>query len=269
MSFRTIALLVLAGLMSSAPAGADELPTPDELATRAIAALGGDGFSELGVLKLEVSEEQVRNDGTSSTNSYTLIIDSADFTSLRMELDGDVVVARHGAIGWSTVNGEFDERPQTSRMAKTTLNQSLFPLLIPYSLRMEGVWLKDAVETTWDGREAWAIQIPFAKGFFTSPVLTTTWRVVFEKADGSILGMEFLPPPEFQDVQPMGVRYRYLKFDEIDGVKIPSQVLAVGINLDGLESGANRITRVDISRFGPWQPRLFMSPQVLEELEGE
>lgn len=262
-------LLALACCLMTGAARADDAPSPEDLLQGAMAAVGGEAFDELGVLKLEISEEQVRNDGTSSSNAYTVLVDTADLGNLRMELDGDVVVARHGASGWSTQGGEFDERPQTSRMAKTTLNQSLFPLLVPYSLQMDGVWLKEVVETTWDGQEAWAIQVPFAKGFFTSPVLSTTWRVVFDKQDFTLLGMDFLPAVEFRDVQPMGVRYRYLKYDEIDGVKVPSQVLAVGINLEGFESGANRITRIDITRFGPWQPRLFMSPKLLEELEGE
>jgi hypothetical protein len=267
MRLQVTMLVVLAGCLVATPASADEMPTPEEVVQRATAALGGGGFSELGVLKLEISEEQVRNDGTSSSNAYTMFVDSAGLSSVRMELEGDVVVARNGGTGWSTSKGEFDERPQTSRMAKTTLNQSLFPLLVPYSLVMDGVWLKEVTETTWDGQEAWAVHIPFAKGFFTSPVLTTTWRVVFDKEDFTLLGMDFLPALEFRDVQPMGVRYRYLKYDDIDGVKIPSQVLAVGINLEGYESGANRITRIGISKFGPWQPRMFLSPKQLEALE--
>jgi hypothetical protein len=256
-------------MMMMTPLAVAQTPTVEEIHDRTIAALGGAGYSELGVLKLEVSTEETRNDGTVSTDAYTLYVDTGELTNLRLELGDGIVVGRNGDFGWATVDGELDDRPQTPHMAKTTINQRLFPLLPPYSLDMDGVWMKESGEVTWEGRQAWAVLMPFAKGFFKSPVLTTDWRLVVSKEDYSILGMDFVPPVEYQDVQPMGMRYRYLKWDEIDGVKIPTQVLAVGINSQGIESGAHRITKVAVSKFGQWQPRLFMSPQQLDELEGE
>jgi hypothetical protein len=265
---RAFSPLALAVAMMT-PLAAAQTPPVREIYERSVAALGGDGYPSLGILRLEVSSEETRNDGTASKDAYTIYVDTSEPTNLRLELEGDIVVGRNGDSGWATVGGEIDERPQTSYMAKTTLNQRLFPLLPPYSLKMDGVWMKEAGEVSWEGRQAWAVLMPFAKGFFKSPVLTTDWRLVVSKEDYTILGMDFVPPVEYRDVQPMGMRYRYLKWDEIDGVKIPSQVLAVGINSQGIESGAHRITKVAISKFGQWQPRLFMSPQQLEALEGE
>ena len=37
--------------------------------------------------------------------------------------------------------------------------------------------------------------IPFAKGFFVSPVMETTWILVVAKDDYSILSLEFAPAP--------------------------------------------------------------------------
>ena len=266
--FRT-AIAAFLAVLAFAPPVLAQTPSADEIYNRAVAALSGAKYTELGVLKLEVATEEVRNDGTSSKDAYTAYVDTGEITNLRLELDGDIVVGRTGDFGWATTAGEIDERPQTSYMAKTTLNQRLFPLLMPYSLKMDGVWMKEVGEVTWEGRQAWAVLMPFAKGFFTSPILTTQWRLVVDKEDYSVLGVDFIPPAEYLDVQPMGVRYRYLKYDEIDGVKIPTQILAVGINPAGMESGAHRVTKVSVSKYGQWQPRLFMSPQQLDALEGD
>lgn len=249
--------------------GAADIPEADQIVERTIAAVGGDSFAELAVIKLEVSEEQIHNDGATSNNEFTAYVDASALDNLRMELSGDVVIGRNGGDSWATTNGVFDERPQTPLMARGTLNQSLFTLLLPYSLRMDGVWVKDVAETTWEGKDAWALLIPFAKGFFVSPVLTTTWRVVVDKSNYAILGIDFIPPVDLREVQPMGIRYRVLKYDDIKGAKIPSRILAVGINVDGQESGATRVTKVATTVYGPWEAGLFVSPARLEALEAE
>jgi hypothetical protein len=249
--------------------GAAEPPDADVIVERMIEAVGGAGLADAEVIRLEVVEEKIRNDGTSSENSYVAYVDLSSLDNLRIELPGDIVLGRNSGEGWATNQGVFDDRPQTPKMASGTLNQSLFPLLLPYSLQMEGVWVKEVSEITWEGEEAWALILPFVKGFFTSPILTTTWRVVVDKDDYSLLGADFLPPVDLQSVQPMGVRYRFLKYDDVGGVKIPSRVLAVGINLEGLESGATRVTRIVPTAYGPWEAGLFVSPARLEALEGE
>ena len=266
---RRTTLLLLMVMVAVGTAGAADLPEPDEIVDRMIAAVGGDSFSHLEVIKLEVSEEKIHNDGVTSNNEFTAYVDSSALNNLRMELAGDVVIGRNGADSWATTKGVFDDRPQTPLMARGTLNQSLFTLLLPYSLRMDGVWVKEVAETTWDGKDAWALLIPFAKGFFVSPVLTTTWRVVVDKSSSMILAIDFIPPVDLQDVQPMGIRYRILKYDDIRGAKIPSRILAVGINVEGHESGATRVTKVATTVYGPWEAGLFVSPARLEALEAD
>jgi hypothetical protein len=243
-----------------------ETPEPGEIVNRVIAAAGGEAFLELGVLKLEVEREETRNDGTSMKSFYTLYVDPAHLENQRIEYPGDVVVAHHGATGWSTKSGVMDERPQTSSMAKKTLNQTLFPLLLPYSLKMEGVWVKEVRETTLGGRKVWILALPFTKGFFSSPVLTTTWIMVVAQDDYSILSYEFIPPDQYRDVSPVGIRYRILKIQEVGGAKLAEQLLLVGINAAGMESGANRVTKIKASA-QPWDATLFLSPAQLEALE--
>ena len=258
------ALTLVLVAASTAPAAT---PQPDALVERVIAAVGGEAFAAAGVLELTVDEEQTRNDGAASRNRYTAWVDATNLQNARMQLPGEVIVARGGGEGWSTTKGVLDDRPQTPGMAARTLNQSLFPLLLPYSLKMEGVWVKEVAEITWEGRPAWALLIPFTKGFFVNPALTTTWRVVVAKDDAAILAVDFLPAAEYREVQPMGMRYRILKYDEVNGARVPSQILAVGMNLAGQESGATRLTRITPKVYGPWDPRLFVNPKRLEALE--
>jgi hypothetical protein len=243
-----------------------ETPEPGEIVDRVIAAAGGEAFAELSVLKLEVEQEETRNDGTSATSSYTLYVDTTHLDNQRMEFPGEVVVAHHGAGGWSTKGGKLDDRPQTSSMAEKTLNQTVFPLLFPYSLKMEGVWAKEVREATLDGRKVWVVALPFAKGFFSSPVLTTTWIMVVAQDDYSIISYEFVPPVEYQDVSPMGIRYRILKQQELDGAQIVEQLLLIGINGAGMESGANRVTKIKASA-QRWDATLFLSPAEIEAFE--
>ena len=264
-------LLILLSIAALVPGTviAGQLPEPGEIVDKAIAAVGGDGLAKLEVLRLVVSEEKTQHDGKASSNDYTAYVDMSDLKSMRLEMAGGIVLGRTGDDAWATEMGVYDERPQTPYMANGTLNQTLFPILLPYSLRMEGVWVKEVGEIEWEGRPAWTLLIPFAKGFFTSPVLTTNWRIAVDKETFEILSVGFLPPPDLRDVQFMGVRYRILKYDDIEGARIPSQVLAIGINLEGIESGANRITKIKPTAYGPWEAGLFVNPLRLEALEGE
>ena len=266
--YRTALNVLLPVLLAAPVISIAETPEPGEIVDRVIAASGGEAFSKIGVLKLEVEQEETRNDGTSTKSSFTFYVDTVHLENQRIEYPGDVVVAHHGAGGWSTRGGEMDDRPQTSSMAKRTLNQTLFPLLLPYSLKMEGVWAKEVRETTLDDRKVWVVALPFAKGFFSSPVLTTTWIMVVAQDDYSILSYEFMPPVQYRDVSPTGIRYRVLKQQEVEGAMLAEQLLLIGIDGAGMESGANRVTKIKAST-QPWDATLFLSPAELEALEQE
>ena len=246
----------------------EEAPDPKEIVERMISAAGGEAFASLGTLELEVTEEETRNDGTRSNTSYKLLVDTSNLNNLRMELPGDVVVAATQGGGWSTTAGALDDRPQASTLARTTLNQKGFPLLLPFSLKMDGVWLKEVRESaTSDGREVWVIAIPFTKGFFTSPIMETTWILVVAKDDYSLISIEFAPAPAFRDVSPIGVRYRILKQMDLEGARVVEQMLSVGINSRYQESGATRVTKIKPSVRGSWDPALFLSPAQLAAIE--
>ena len=265
MFYRMMSLLLFLALAATATV-AEEMPEPQEILEKMIAAAGGKAFADLGILELEVTAEEIHNDGTQSSRDYSLMVDTSNLANLRMELPGDVVVATNKGGGWSTTADVLDDRPQVSKMARQTINQSIFSLLLPYSLQMEGVWLDEVHDTQLAGRDVWVITMPFSKGFFVNPVMETTWILVVAKDDYSIQSLEFAPAPAFADVSPVGVKYKILKQNEIDGAKVVEQLLAVGINSQYQESGANRVTRI-ASKVRPWDPTLFLSPAQLEALE--
>jgi len=258
--------LLFALVLAIPPAAFGDPPDPKEIVNRMIAAAGGDAFAKLGVLGLEVHEEQTRNDGTQTTKDYVLLVDTTNLANLRMEYPNGTVVGASVAGGWGVENGVQDDRPQTPTMARKILNQTTFPLLIPYSLKMDGVWVSEARESTLEGRDVWVLAIPFSKGFFVSPVLTTTWLMVVAQDDYSILAFEFIPPVEYQKVTPVGIRYRILTTQDVEGAKIAEQILSVGISPQGQESGHVRVTKSKAS-VRLWEPSLFLSPSQLEALE--
>jgi hypothetical protein len=132
---------------------------------------------------------------------------------------------------------------------------------------MEGVRVGEARDTTLEDRKVWAISLPFSKGFFNSPVLSTTWLMVVAQDDYSILSLDFVPPPQYRDISSEGIRYRILKQQDVAGAMVPEQLLLAAINLVGQESGHVRVTKIKASVHGSWDPALFLSPPQLEALE--
>jgi hypothetical protein len=258
---KRLSVLVLSSLLAALPGMAADTLEPSEIVERMLAAAGAEGFSEIGILKLEIVEEETRNDGTRSGKEYTLYVDTSNLENMRMEIQGGATVACSPEGCWAVRDGKLDDRQQTPYMAKTTLNQSLFPIMLPFTVKMEGVWVKEAKEIQWEGREAWSLAVPFAKGFFVSPVLTTTWSLVVAKDDYSLLAASFVPPVEYRKVELKGIRYRTLKTEIIEDAQIPTQILSIGINVNGMESGHVRVTKVKPSVYGPSDPTMFRNPQ--------
>ena len=157
--FQRFLKIFLLGILIVPGLATGETPEATEIVDRMIAAVGGEEFAAIGVLEVIVSEEETHNDGTSTVKNYRGFVDTKNVDNLRAELEGNIVIAMTGQHGWAVIDGKQDERRQTPYMARGTLRQRLFPLLLPYSLKMEGVWVKDVTETTWDGREVWEVHI--------------------------------------------------------------------------------------------------------------
>ncbi len=264
----TVPLLLLSLLIATAPALA-AAPDVDSIRTGAFKAAGGlEAFRGLGVIELSISDEETRANGTVRTNQATAFVDARTLTNLRLDLPGDIVVARNGETSWASREGKVDDRPQTPMMAAGTLNQRLFPLLMPFSLAMDGVRLSDPRETTFEGDQVWRVAVNFPEGFFVAPSMSTTWFLHIRRSDFEIVSLEFLPPPEIQQVRSEGVRYRFLKRTTLGAsVQLPVQLMLDGIDLNGAPTGHVRVTRERITVRGPFEPALFLHPLRLKSIE--
>jgi hypothetical protein len=244
-------------------------PDADAILKGALDAVGGEqAFQELGILEISITEEETRADGQRHKKQLTGYLNTANLTNMRLELPGNIVIARAGGESWATRDGEIDERPQTPQMASGMLNQRLFPLFLPYTLGMGGVTLSDVTESSFEGEPSWRIAVRFREKFFMSASMSTTWYVHVRRSDHAVLAIEFLPPVEFRQVATEGVRYRTLKQTETKGSQLPSQILVDGIDFDGSPTGHVRVTKLSIRVLGPNEPALFLHPVVLKAIEG-
>ncbi len=260
----TLALFVGPAAVQAGP------PDPEAILAGALDAAGGlEAFRQLGVIEMALSQEETLSSGKQRNSQATAYVDSRSLSDLRLELPGNIVVARNHDLGWATRDGELDDRPQTGRMAKGTLNQRLFPILLPFSLTMDGVTLSNPVETNFEGEAVWRMAVSFPEAFFVAPSMTTTWYVHIRRSDHQVVGIEFLPPPEVRQVRSEGVRYRILKRATLgSSVQLPVQMLLDGIDLNGAPTGHVRVTKMRLTLRGLYEPALFLHPVQLEEIEG-
>lgn len=262
----TFALGSLLTILVGSAAAAET--TASDLVDRMVQAAGGmESFKAIGVLQIEAAEEETRTDGTALASAFTAFADATNLLNLRMEFGKDVVLGCHSGTGWATVGGAVDERPQASRMASGTLRQKLFPLLLPFSLTMDGVVLGEVTEDEFEGEAVWRLQAKFHEFFFAAPIMTTTWDFLVRQKDLELLAAEFQPPPKFRGVQEEGVRYRPLNHADVEGVTLGTHLLVSGLDRNGIENAHVRIVKVEPESRGPYEPTLFMNPRALEKLE--
>ena len=116
-------------------------------------------------------------------------------------------------------------------------------------------------------RHPLVVDVNFESDFFAAPSMVTPWRVFISREDNLVLGAEYLPASEFRAVRDEGIRYRYLKRQDVGGVSLAAQVLLDGIDLNGVENGHVRVTRISASTAGPLDLTLFIRPDERERLD--
>jgi hypothetical protein len=264
-------LTALLGLVLLAPVAeaADVEPLDAQtLVDRIVAAAGGHGFHRLGVLEMRIDHEETTIEGERIVQQYAAYVDTSNLGNLRVEFDNGVVLGCDDGVGWAAQDGVLDGRPQSPQMASGSIHQRLFPLLLPFSLRMEGVELgSDVMVGTFEGEQVYQLALTFRQLFFASPIMTTTWHIVVRQSDYTLMTVEFLPPIDLRKVQKEGVRYRTLTTETIEGVQLPRQVLLDGIDFRRTPTGHVRVVKVTTHVRGPFEPALFLHPDRLEALE--
>ena len=259
----TAAIAMLAGLASA------EAPAVKRTLEGAIsAAETGSTLAEHDMLRLTVRQEETASDGTTAVRDLTAVIHGGRLENIRVELEGDINLVLNNGTGWAMMQGKLDTRPQTPRMAAGTIRQTVFPLLLPFPLRMDGVVLGDAVtEDTFDGTPVWVVEANFEPEFFAAPSMVTTWKIFISRETSLVLGAEYQPAAEFRPVIDEGIRYRVLKRGTVDGLNIPAQILLDGIDLNGVENGHVRVTKIETTTAGPLDLALFVHPDEMERMD--
>jgi len=151
-------------------------------------------------------------------------------------------------------------------MASGMVNAKLFPVLLPFTLKAKGVALTSVEPVSWDGTPAWQLTVTFERGFFASPLMGEPWTVVISRSDHRVLAAEFHPPADFSQVSAEGVRYRPLKLTKVGGIRLPSQLLVIGVDANGAERGHVRITKLTYEA-RPADPTLYVNPTRLKALD--
>jgi len=264
------ASLFIAGLVATTGMVSAETPSAEALVKMAFeAAESNSTMNDHNMIRIAIHQEETLSDGTTKATTSTAIVHGGGLENTRLVLNQGVALGLSGNAGWALIGGQQDTRPQTPRMAAGTIRQSLFPLLMPFSLKMQGVVLQAVSPATFDGTPAWRIDLSFEANFFAAPAMITTWGVYISRDDHLVLGAEYLPIKEFIAIVDEGIRYRYLKRQDVDGINLAAQVLLDGIDINGAENGHVRVTKLDAETIGPFDLSLFISPDKAAKMEAE
>ena len=245
-------------------------PTADAVLDHLLAAAGGqEAFGAIAMLELRFDEEETKADGTSTTSSDRAYVSGPRLEHAHYDMNPEVVLGRTHDGAWATIKGEQDTRPQTPAMSSGSINRRLFAALLPFSLAQPGVTLGPPTEVRFEGTPAWSLDVTLPRSFFANPVMDSTWQLIVAQADLSLICLELRPPAEYVSAGAQGIRYRVLTTQKAAGCRIPAQVLAEAIDLEGVPTGGHRVTRVTATVHDSWDPALFLDPQKLAVINGD
>ena len=97
--------------------------------------------------------------------------------------------------------------------------------------------------------------------------LRSTNPGIDERENNLVLGSEFQPAAEFRAVVDEGIRYRVLKRQNVDGLKLSAQILLDGIDLNGVENNHVRVTKIESTTAGPLDLSIFIHPDEKARLD--
>lgn len=268
MHYRRLTMTAVLATVAAAPVLASP-PSPEQLVDAMVEAAGGHkALATLGTVRFGVEEQETLADGRQFQTLLDITVYMPNPDNARLEFRNGATVVRNEGDSWALVKGELDERPQAARMSRGTVNQKVFPMLLPFSLEMDGVTLREVRASTRQGRPTWQAEVVIPPGFFLAPSMTGgTWALELDQATSELMAVAVLPPETMQDVVDEGMRYKVLRTTTVDGVRLPTQILMEGITADGAPTGHNRIVTIEPEVIGPFDPTLFVHPERLEAIE--
>jgi len=268
MHYRRLTMTAVLAMVAAVPVSAAP-PSPEQLVDDVVEAAGGHAaLAKLGTVRFGVEEQETLADGRQFQTLLDLTVYMPNPDNARLEFRNGATVVRNEGDSWALVKGELDERPQAARMSRGTVNQKVFPMLLPFSLEMDGVTLGEVRASTRKGRATWQAEIVIPPGFFLAPSMSGgSWALEVDQETSELLAVAVVPPETMQEVVDEGMRYTILRTTTVEGVRLPTQILMEGITVAGGPTGHNRIVTIEPEVIGAFDPTLFVNPERLEAIE--
>jgi hypothetical protein len=264
-------VVVTAGLLAAAPllaAPSPAVPSPQEAVERACAKAGGlDAFRQLGVLEINVTSEEVTQDGHTSKSSKNLFVMSPGPIPGRLELpERNVVAGDDGQGGWAVVNERADSRPTTTFMVKRSLASFLFPILLPFSLTWQDVTVSGVTPASDDGRPVWRLAVVLPRTFFDSPQIATNWTIDLDRDTFALVRADSPATDLGKGLTADGMRFAWNAPVTLGGMRFFAEERVIGLDEEGHEKTHSRVDHLKFSRLPKSEAtRLFANPIPLDQ----
>jgi len=244
-----------------------KLKDPNEVIDSAIQAAGGmQKFNALGTLKLEITETWTPPDGKEKSRKTTAYVDTS-LQNSRLELPKEIVIVRNGKKGWATFAGKPDTRPNTPRVAPGTCRQTLLPILLPFSLKMDGVKFTPPLPGTFQGLKSHRTIMKTEEFFFQAPEIPRAWEIFLPEDTSKAVTARYRPAEEFLQAFPEGKQYQVIDRVSVGGVLLPSKIEVLGVDTSGTTTRIFEKISVKYTVLKAPDPALFLSPELRAKIE--
>lgn len=254
---------LLFGALVGAAVHAQNVPSPGEVVGRACEAAGGlRAFTNLGFLRAEMTSTEVTQDGKTFESRKVLVFSATSIAPVRLEIPSvEVVAGDDGSGGWALIKNQPDSRPTTTIMVKRMVTADAFPLTLPFSLNWPGVTVSGVTAATLDNTPTWRLSVTLARNFFHTPQIATHWTVDVDQRTFRVLRAESPYTDLGKGVVADGMRYTWAEFHSLQGVRLPTRQLVVGLDRDGKEKAHHRRDTIKWQRLSREQTAgLFENP---------
>ena len=247
-----ILALLLAAALGPATLLAQPATPPDAASAlrQAYAAAGGlTAFKDLGIVRVDITREEVTQEGKTEKSELVVFFKSPGPAPGRLENPVlKVVAGDDGSRGWAVVGGQMDTRPSTVVMVRRMIRSDLFAALLPFSLSWEGVTVTEVTAADFNGTPTWRLAVAMERSFFHTPQISTTWTVDLDRRTFKVLRATSPFTDLGKGITADGMLFTWSEPVRLGGVTLNGMQKVVGLDVTGREKSHSRVDR---HRFTP------------------